>query len=318
MSPGRRVAVVVLNWNGWPHTLACLDSVEPAVLNGTARLIVVDNASSDHSVARIRDWFHSRNHRLWEARLGSPHEEDAEYILISAPRNGGYAAGNNLGIKLALDLAATEYVFLLNNDARVEPTCIQRLVEWADRDTGIGIVGSTLIEDVGRILVAGGSKYNPLLTISRPALATGGGGGRRIDYVAGAAQFIRADAFKRVGLLSEDYFLYFEELDLTRRVTGAGLRIEWCPSAVVYHECGRSTGGRSGANKGKSMLSEYHSNLSCLIFMRKFHPRLLWFAAPVRFALKVFHDVINFQPALTVPLFRAYRDYLFGARGRSA
>lgn len=318
MSPSRRVAIVVLNWNGWPDTLGCLNSVEPVVQIGLARLIVVDNASTDRSVTKIQEWFKARNRRLCEVGCDAQTETDPEYILIHGPRNGGYAAGNNLGILHALTFATTEYVFVLNNDTRIEPECIQRLIECADQDVRIGIVGSTVIEDRGNLRIAGGNKYNPFLTISKPARATHNRREWHIDYVAGAAQFIRADTLKRVGLLSEDYFLYFEELDLTRRIKQSGFRIEWCPEAVVYHECGRAAGSRSGTNNKKSVLAEYHSNLSCLIFMRKFHPRLLWLAGPARFLLKILHDLVHFQPALMVPLIRAYRDYLMGVRGRSA
>ena len=156
-------------------------------------------------------------------------ETDPEYILIHGPRNGGYAAGNNLGILHALTFATTEYVFVLNNDTRIEPECIQRLIECADQDVRIGIVGSTVIEDRGNLRIAGGNKYNPFLTISKPARATHNRREWHIDYVAGAAQFIRADTLKRVGLLSEDYFLYFEELDLTRRIERSGFESNGAP-----------------------------------------------------------------------------------------
>ena len=131
-----------------------------------------------------------------------------------------------------------------------------------------------------------------------------------IDFVTGAAAFIRATALRQVGLFCEDYFLYFEELDFCRRISKVGFRISWCPESYVYHEAGRSAGSRSQASTRKSSLAEYHSNLSCLIFMRKFHPRLLWLAATVRFFLKIAHQLIHLEPYLLLPLVQAYRDYL--------
>ncbi len=322
---GRRVAVVVLNWNGWPHALPCLESVDEAVQDGLASLIIVDNASTDQSVTKIRDSFCSSGRTLFEVHgraglEGMPFraEQDPARVLVHAEQNGGYSAGNNLGIELALSKEATEYVFLLNNDTQIEPGCIERLVAYADRDARIAILGCTLVENNGDLRIAGGSRYNPFLTMSSPALAMDDAGGPQIDYVAGAAQFIRADVFRRVGLLNEEYFLYFEELDFTRRVTGAGFKIDWCREAVVYHHCGRATGGRSKANRKKSVFSEYHSNLSCLIFTGKYHPSLLWLAAPTRFALKVIHDLVCLQPTLAAPLLRAYRDYFFPSSRNSA
>jgi hypothetical protein len=240
------------------------------------------------------------------------------YVFVHAHRNGGYAAGNNLGIRFALGLVDTEYIFVLNNDASVEAHCIARLVDWAEREPLAGIIGSTLVEDYGRRRIAGGSNFSLLWTTTKPAIIVGESRESHIDYVAGAAQFIRATALRQVGLLSEDYFLYFEELDFTRRVTMAGFRITWCPDSIVYHHGGRATGNRSYPRKSKSSLAEYHCNLSCLIFLRKFHPRLLWLAAPTRFLLKVLHDLIRLQPALLVPLVMAYRDYLIPTKRKHA
>lgn len=320
----RKVAIIVLNWNGWDDSLACLASLEPSVDQGLARIIVIDNASTDGSALRIRKWLQSESREYFEiaeselAETARGSSMAPPYILVHARRNGGYAAGNNLGIKLALELSDTEYVFVLNNDTTVEPDSVARLVAWAEQDPATGIIGSTLIEGRGELRIAGGNNYSLLLTITRPAIAAGESRESNMDYVAGAAQFIRAVALRQVGLLSEDYFLYFEELDLTRRITRAGFKITWCPESIVHHHGGRAAGSRSLATNHKSSLAEYHSNLSCLIFMRKFHPRLLWLAAPARFLLKVLHDLICLQPALLIPLVRAYRDYLAGTKREHA
>ena len=312
----RQVAVIVLNWNGWADSLACLNSLVPSVERGLARVILVDNASTDDSIFTIRGWLQSESRdflevaevELSEATRG-PHGTPP-YVFIRARQNGGYAAGNNLGIRFALELVDTRYIFVLNNDTTIEADSIERLVDWAERDPAAGVVGSTLVENRGDLRIAGGNNYSVLLTTSKPAIIVAGSRESHMDYVAGAAQFIRATALRQVGLLSEDYFLYFEELDLTRRITKAGFKITWCPESIVYHHGGRATGRRSEIRRRKSSLAEYHCNLSCLIFMRKFHPRLLWLAAPARFLLKVLHDLIYLQPALLIPLVRAYRDYL--------
>ena len=319
----RKVAVIVLNWNGWPDSLACLASLSPSVEHGLARIVLVDNASTDESALRIREWFRTKNLEFLEMLEQEMHGTTGPtavppYVLVHSRRNGGYAAGNNLGIEFALRLAETDFIFVLNNDATVAPDCINRWVRWAERHPVSGIIGSTIVEDHGRLRIAGGSNYNLLLTTTRPARVIDGTRESHVDYVAGAAQFIRADALRRVGLLSEEYFLFFEELDLARRITKSGFEITWCPESIVHHHGGRATGSRSRATDKKSPLAEYHSNLSCLMFMRKFHPRLLWLAAPVRFVLKVLHDLLYLQPALLVPLVRAYRDYLLQVKRRHA
>jgi GT2 family glycosyltransferase len=313
---GNRVAVVVLNWNGWEDSLACLGSLTSSVKQGIARLIIVDNASTDGSADRIRDWLEANNcgpSDVYESDLvagrATENRTDSNYVLIRARRNGGYSVGNNLGIRWALKSIETEYVFLLNNDTVIDPDSIARLAACADSDETIGIVGSTLVEGPGSRRIAGGNRFNLLLTTSTPVIAKSASRDVQIDFVTGAAQFIRASSLRKVGILSEDYFLYFEELDLTRRITKAGYRIAWCPEATVYHTPGRSTGSRSPGNRKKSALAEYHSNLSCLIFMRKFHPRLFWIAGPIRFVLKMVNNLMRRQPALVEPLMRAYLDY---------
>jgi GT2 family glycosyltransferase len=276
--------------------------LQTSVERRLARVIVVDNASSDDSVTRIRAWMRNRG---------------SAYTLIRAARNAGYAAGNNLGIALALE-TGTPYVFLLNNDTTVEPDCVSHLLASAAQDPSVAIVGSTLIEDGGDLRIAGGARYNPLLTTSRLARVPRPNQFQTIDYICGAAMFLRAEALGRVGLLSEDYFLYFEELDLTRRITRAGYRIAWCPESIVYHRRGAAAGSRSRANGEKSILAEYHSNLSCLTFTHRFHPRVFWLAAPLRFVLKLVHHLLRREPRLVVPLMRAYHDRFIRAKGTAA
>jgi GT2 family glycosyltransferase len=308
-----KVVVVVLNWNGWRDSLRCLESLHPAVLQGLAKIIVVDNASTDNSVSALREWFKGKSIAVLEfgqieitsaeTRLAATH-----YVMLRAAANAGYAAGNNLGIRFALRHADPEYVFVVNNDTTVGQDAIARLVEWADQDESIGAVGSTILENDGALRIAGGSRYNRFLTMARPVRVANGASKVDLDYVSGAALFVRASALRQVGLLSEDYFLYFEELDFTRRLRRAGLRISWCPESVIHHKGGASAGSRS-CRSGKSVLAEYHSNLSCLIFTRKFHPFLFWLSAPTRFILKIINDSMRRELSMILPLFRAYRDY---------
>jgi GT2 family glycosyltransferase len=189
-----------------------------------------------------------------------------------------------------------------------------RLTACADSDESIAILGSTLIEDKSDVHLGGGRKYNPLLTTSKPVVADSSTSSADIDFVSGAAMFIRVGAIRQVGLLSEDYFLYFEELDLCCRIRKAGLKIASCPGSVIYHAVGRAAGSRSKNSRIKSDLAEYHSNLSCLIFTRKYHPQLFWMAAGLRFLLKIVHVAGHRQPRLLAPLLRAYRDYFQGMR----
>ena len=109
----RNVAVIVLNWNGWRNSTVCLESLLPSVRKGHASVIVVDNASTDDSVLRLEQWLGSRDDGFLELQdpegiVQSP--ECPSFTLIRASRNGGYAAGNNLGIRFALRFPAIEFM----------------------------------------------------------------------------------------------------------------------------------------------------------------------------------------------------------------
>jgi GT2 family glycosyltransferase len=282
---------------------------------GLVRIIIVDNASTDSSIVKIREWIiRSTGCDFIELREGDLQKEVKElvacpeYVLIRAETNHGYAGGNNLGIRFALRLKDAEYILILNNDTTVEPDALAQLTVCADEDKSAAILGSTLVEAGGNVRIAGGAKYNRLLTTIKPVELDALESCASLDYVSGAAMFIRADAIRQVGLLSEDYFLYFEELDFSYRIIDAGLKIAWCPSSVIYHAVGRSAGSRSAKGGAKSKLAEYHSNLSCLIFTWKHYPELFWVAAGLRFLLKLVHFAVHRQPELLIPLTRAYRD----------
>ncbi|MHB0913505.1 MAG: glycosyltransferase family 2 protein [Armatimonadota bacterium] len=317
-----RVCAIVLNWNGWVDTIQCLESILPQVLDGMVSVVVVDNASADDSAARIDEWIStaSSSHNLNYAKAtdescpGEPH-----LALVRSADNLGYAAGNNLGIEFALEHCTCEFLWILNNDTAVHQAAVTELLKWADTSPETGILGSTLVDYYHRdkVQCAGGAYYSPWSTIYRPALAGADldqvlRSKERLepDYISGAAMLLRTEMVKRVGMLNADYFLYFEELDYSRRARCLGYRTGWCPASIVYHKGGASAGSRSGINEKKSTLSEYHSNLSALKYTRTFHPSLFPIAFVSRFCLKVLHCLAKRNFYLLRPLISSYKDFL--------
>ena len=207
------VTVVVLNWNGFEDTRRCVESLRRLDYPSLS-IIVVDNGSTDDSAARI------------EAEL-------PEVELIRSERNLGFAGGVNLGIRRALEGDAA-YVWLLNNDATAEPGTLSALVDEAERDEHVGIVGGVLRDPSGRV-EWGGGRINRWTGVSRPARP-----GRRLDYVSGACMLVRRAVFDEVGLFDEAFFFYFEDADLCARARQAGWRLAVAPEARVEHEVGAS------------------------------------------------------------------------------
>jgi GT2 family glycosyltransferase len=173
---------------------------------------------------------------------------------------------------------------------------------------------SLLEADGQRIQSAGGCYYQPWLTRFRPALVGMNkdvilqANIQPLDYISGAALFISNDVINTVGLLNEEYFLYYEELDYCQRLKRAGYSIGWCRSAMMVHK-GSATIGANSDNKQQRILANYYENLSTLKYSRNFHPRSLWLILFNRFVFKSIFIVLRREWYLFAPLWQAYRDF---------
>jgi len=222
-----RVAAVVLGWNGREDTLACLRSLDGATYPELT-VVVVDNASTD----------------------GGPEAVAAEFPdvrLLRLDENRGFAGGVNAGAAAALDDGA-DAVFLLNNDATVEPGFLEPLVD-ATRAEGIGATCAQILDSAtGRIWYAGAS-YDPRR--GHQGRHTGYGdpplppetGPYGTDRACGGAMLVPRAALEEVGPLDETLFAYAEDVDWSLRARAAGLRILVVPASVVHHRVSASTGG---------------------------------------------------------------------------
>lgn len=274
-----KVYVVVLNWNGWEDTLACLESIlrsdYPAL-----RVIVCDNASTDGSPERIKAWAAGALEPACapikpvsypirppvakpiacleltraEAQRNPALLPDVPLTLIHTGGNLGYAGGNNIGLRYALARGDADYCWVLNNDLVIAPDALSSLVARMQAQPEAGLCGSVLLDyyTPQRVQALGGAKYNPWFgthraigantcaraKIDREAVE------RQMSYVIGAAMFVSRRWLDEVGLLCEDYFLYFEEIDWAVRGRGR-LRLALAPTSRVYHKGGASTGGPS-------------------------------------------------------------------------
>jgi GT2 family glycosyltransferase len=208
-----RVRIVVVHLDGWKWTSACLEAVRKLAYDPFAA-IVVDNGSTDGSGERVAAAF-------------------AEIEVIRSERNLGFAAGANIGMRAALADGA-EYVWLLNNDARPEPQALAALVESAERDDRIGIVGSILEEPDGQVW--GGGRLSRLAR-TRPARSAG-----KIDYVSGASMLLRRGLLEEVGLFDESFFFYYEDAELCLRAHARGWRLAVAPGSSVAHALGATMG----------------------------------------------------------------------------
>jgi GT2 family glycosyltransferase len=292
------VCVVLVNWNGWRDTVQCLESL----LRSTGvelQVVVCDNDSGDGSLAQIRAWAEGRlaapvdpSHPLSSlvspplakpvryaeydragAERGGGQDADAPLVLVQTGANLGFAGGCNVGMRFALAGDRHRYVWLLNNDTVVHSDTLLHLVREAERDPRLGMVGSTLVsyDDPSAVQARGYGAYNPWLALPRHVRDADRSGDAA--YVVGASMLVRRELMAQVGLMSEDYFLFFEELDWAMRA-GRAWRLGHAPESVVFHKEGASNGG-SSSGVGKSRLSDYYFMRNRIVFTRKFFPRRL-------------------------------------------
>ncbi|MEK7326115.1 MAG: glycosyltransferase family 2 protein [Chloroflexota bacterium] len=242
-----RVAIIILNWNGLKDTLACLESLRrldyPA-----CEIVVVDNGSTDESVATIRAAY-------------------PVVTLIETGENLGYVGGNNAGLKYAQSTKA-DYALLLNNDTEVDPGFLKLLVDVAENDPKVGIVGPMIYyytqPDV--IWSAGGAidwnKGLPwMVGLDEREQGQFGTQPRPVDFVTGCALLIKMPVVERVGLLDERFFAYYEETEWCARVARAGYKILHVPQAKLWHKI-------SPLARATSPTVHYYMTRNRLLFLR--------------------------------------------------
>jgi hypothetical protein len=229
-------SIVVVSWNGREVLADCLASIERELLGraDAERLsfetIVVDNGSSDGSAELVRSRF------AWAQ-------------LVALPENRGFAAGNNVGLRLAKG----RHAVLLNSDTVVQPGALERCVRFLDANPRVGVVGPQLLNPDG-------SRQNSIHNY--PSLATEWlpkgllerlfprrfpskrfehAGPIEVEAVLGACLCVRREVLEQVGLVPEDYFLFLEETDWCLRIAAAGWRIVHLPDARIVHVHGASS-----------------------------------------------------------------------------
>lgn len=251
MSDSPQIGAVLLNWNGAPLTIACLDSILSSS-GAPHHVVVVDNGSEDDSVARILAW--ARERGVTHAVIGSAEAQagpmDTPWLLIiRAGGNGGFAVGNNHGIRYLMRYTSCSHVLLLNNDATVAPDFFEELRKALQLNPDAGLLTGSIYEDRGdrkKVWYAGGTE-NPYRALTAHLLAVPRDP-RPIptEFISGCAMLISRRVLQVVGLLAECYApVYGEDAEYSLRVREAGIPLIYAPRAIVYHRVGATVGPAS-------------------------------------------------------------------------
>ena len=218
-----KLSIITVNYNGLKDTCALIESIP---FNENMEVIVIDNASKQDEASIIQKQFPRVN-------------------VIKSEKNLGFAGGNNLGIKEAKG----KHIFLINNDTVFKEFNIDFLINRLESSPKIGIVCPKIRFAWGTnpIQYAG---YTPLSKITVRNQAVGYGEENKCQYdtthptpyAHGAAMLIKREAINKVGLMPEDYFLYYEEIDWSMMFARAGYEIWYDPACTIYHKESQSTG----------------------------------------------------------------------------
>jgi N-acetylglucosaminyl-diphospho-decaprenol L-rhamnosyltransferase len=249
------VAVIIVTYRCARLTIASLRALQNERSNPelSIRAVVVDNASDD--LAEI-------------SRAVDDNQWSSWVTLVAAPKNGGFAYGNNLGIERAYAAGTPSYVYLLNPDTEVRAGAVAALVRFLEAHPEAGIAGSSFETGEGEEWKIA-FRFPTLLGELEQGLELGvatrlldrwavvrrlGRSYEAVDWVSGSSMMIRPQVFAAVGGLDENYFLFFEETDLCRRARRAGFTTWYVPDSRVMHIGGAST---SVSSRARTRLPAY-------------------------------------------------------------
>jgi GT2 family glycosyltransferase len=300
----KHVYIILVNYQRWEETIECLESLfKQSYSNYT--IIVVDNASPNQSMKNLLKWANGEialpkdernslfgltrpvskkpvSYSLFnqqETLRANPEPPEEKLIFIQAQENRGFAAGNNIALRYALQKLNADYFWILNNDTVVEPEALSHLVrhlETSEKTQKTGLLGCKVryYHNPNLLQCAGGATYNFWTAHCK---MRGNGELDKGQYdkpqpdlqlIIGASIFVSRLFIQDVGQMCEDYFIYFEEQDWAERARRKGWLLDYEWRAVIYHKEGATIG--AGAHTQPSFFSQFYWLRNKLLFTRKF------------------------------------------------
>lgn len=255
-----KVTVVIPNWNGADYISQCIDSLLEQTIKHT--LIVVDNGSVDNSIEIIEKKY-------------------SEVKLIKLEKNHGFAGGVNKGIKYSIK-NDFKYVALFNNDAIADKHWLEKLIHAADKHQEAGIITGKFMKIDKQHLDSTGDLYSTIgMPFPRGRNQIDNGQYDRAENVfsaTGGASLYRTSMIKEIGIFDEEFFAYFEDVDISFRAQLAGWKVWYEPSAIAYHHVGATSSKLGNFTRYHSIKNFYFLYLKNmpLGLMLKYSPRFMF------------------------------------------
>jgi len=238
--------VVVVNFNRPADTLDCLESLHQTDPR-PRYVVVVDNGSSDDTVAQISDWARSRGISLQklDAETERAVDSGAWLTVIRSERNRGFSGGNNVGVDYLLRHTDATHWLLLNNDATVKEDFFAHIAAVIRSTPAAGLMTGTIYHDPARdrVWYAGGKEMPYRALVAHMHEVPADGLPRQTEFITGCAMVVSREAHSRIGSLAEVYFPgYSEDAEYSRRVRNAGMDLIYAPRAIAWHKVGATAG----------------------------------------------------------------------------
>lgn len=280
------VFIILLNYRGYEYTTACINSLRKITYDKYS-IVIVDNCSNDGSFEQLQS-------------------ENPDIVVLLSDNNNGFSAGNNIGIRYAMENGA-DYVMLLNNDTEVEPDFLTKMLEVADEKT---VVTPSIyyFSNKNEIWYADGKISKIKCTVSNGSDKES----KYCDYASGCCLLIPRAVIDKVGFWAEEYFMYYEDMDYSLRILKHGFKIYYKNDAIIYHKVGKS----SGSTVGKpSKLHIYYNVRNRMYIIKKFNFRKICYTYTIVTRLiKMIYGVIFDKNERVI--IRALVDYKNGRMGR--
>jgi len=298
------VSIIILNWNGWRDTIECLESIYKSVYENF-HILLIDNNSNDNSTKKILGWasgsyeiklytdFKQLVYPLVKKPLPVLELNDVDessikenikirfknnlplksIILFNSIKNMGFAAGNNLAIKIDNILFNSPYVYILNNDTIIEPNSITNLISFMEKNQIYGAVSSAIyfysnpekIHNVGgKLSILGYRKYyNDEKQIKN----------KEVTFATGCALLIRKNVFRDSHIFSEKFFFGEEDFELALRMRKQNIPLTCLGNSKIYHKISHSSNNLFSDDLRKKFLYFFLRSIN----LKDYYPKLIWF-----------------------------------------
>jgi GT2 family glycosyltransferase len=273
------VYIVIVNYKKWQDAKDCLETVLRSTYNRYT-VFVIDNNSQNNSLEYLISWVKNTSNSSSSCLLPNEFKQSIPYNyfldkdlprtidpialsklnFVQNTENRGFAAGNNLVLQHICEQDA--YVWLLNPDMVIEENTLFELVNFANERPFKSVIGSVVkfFSDKNRVHLYGGAQIN--FNLATVNLITEKEAVSKIDFICGGSMFVHARHFKELGLLPENYFLYWEETEWCYKAKKEGYKMLVCPNAICYDKISTTI--------GKSFLADYYYTRNGLLFVSQF------------------------------------------------